>query len=104
MIATEEGVAGALSGAQGGVGIRQALRKVAEEAEKPEGGVEVQAKASEEIDIDRLTTDSEDAPVIRIVNLIMVQAIRENASDIHIERSEERRVGKEWRSRGGEEG
>ena len=85
MIATEKSVAEALSGVHGGVGINQALRDVVKEAEKPEGGVEVQAKTSEEIDIDRLATDSEDAPVIRIVNLIMVQAIRENASDIHIE-------------------
>ncbi len=85
MIATEKGVADALSGVHGGAGISQALRDVAREAEKPEGGVEVQAKTSEEIDIDRLTTDSEDAPVIKIVNLIMVQAIREKASDIHIE-------------------
>src|SRR5204862_6794516 len=86
MIATEKGVAEALSGVHGGVGINQALRDVVKEAEKPAEGVEVQAKASEEIDIDRLATDSEDAPVIRIVNLIMVQAIRENASDIHRER------------------
>ena len=85
MIATEKGVAEALSGVHGGVGINQALRDVVKEAEKPEGGVEFQAKVSEEIDIDRLATDSEDAPVIKIVNLIMVQAIREKASDIHIE-------------------
>jgi type IV pilus assembly protein PilB len=85
MIATEKGVADALSGVHGGVGISQAYRDVVKEAEKPADGVEVQAKISEEIDIDRLATDSEDAPVIKIVNLIMVQAIRENASDIHIE-------------------
>ena len=85
MIATEKSVADALSGAHGGVGINQALRDVVKEAEKPADGVEVQAKVSEEIDIDRLATDSEDAPVIKIVNLIMVQAIREKASDIHIE-------------------
>ena len=85
MIATEKSVADALSGVHGGVGINQALRDVVKEAEKPADGVEVQAKVSEEIDIDRLATDSEDAPVIKIVNLIMVQAIREKASDIHIE-------------------
>jgi type IV pilus assembly protein PilB len=86
MITTEKAVVDALSGAHGGVGINKALRDVVKEAEKPaEGGVEVQAKVSEEIDIDRLATDSEDAPVIKIVNLIMVQAIREKASDIHIE-------------------
>jgi type II secretion system protein E len=85
MIATEKSVTEALSGVHGGVGINQALRDVVKEAEKPAEGVEVQAKVSEEIDIDRLATDSEDAPVIKIVNLIMVQAIREKASDIHIE-------------------
>jgi type IV pilus assembly protein PilB len=85
MIATEKGVAEALSGVHGGAGINQALRDVVKEAEKPVDGVEVQVKASQEIDIDRLATDSEDAPVIKIVNLIMVQAIREKASDIHIE-------------------
>jgi type IV pilus assembly protein PilB len=85
MIATEKGVADALSGVHGGANMGQVLRDVVREAEKPEGGIEVQAKASEEIDIDRLATDSEDAPVVKIVNLIMVQAIREKASDIHIE-------------------
>ena len=47
--------------------------------------VEVQTAKNEEIDLDRLATDSEDAPVIKIVNLILVQAIKEKASDIHIE-------------------
>ena len=85
MIATEKGVMDALSGAHGGGDMGQMLRQVKEEVERPGEGVEVQAKASEEIDIDRLATDSEDAPVIKIVNLIMVQAMREKASDIHIE-------------------
>ena len=62
----------------------QVLKQVAEEAAK-RGDVEVQAAKSEEIDLDRLATDSEDAPVIKIVNLILVQAIKEKASDIHIE-------------------
>ncbi len=39
----------------------------------------------EDIDLDRLANDSEDAPVIKIVNLILAQAIKEKASDIHIE-------------------
>jgi type IV pilus assembly protein PilB len=85
MIATEKGVADALSGAHGGgTDMSQVLRRVSDEAVDP-ANVEVQAIRSEEIDIDRLATDSEDAPVIKIVNLIMVQAIREKASDIHIE-------------------
>jgi type II secretion system protein E len=39
----------------------------------------------EEIDLDRLAVESEDAPVVKIVNLILVQALKEKASDIHIE-------------------
>jgi type IV pilus assembly protein PilB len=85
MIATEKAVMDALSGVHGGADMGQVLRQVKEEVEKPVDGVEVEAKSSEEIDIDRLTEDSEDAPVIKIVNLIMVQAMREKASDIHIE-------------------
>jgi type IV pilus assembly protein PilB len=85
MIATEKGVTDALSGVHGGAEMGHVMRQVKEEVEKPIDGVEFQAKATEEIDVDRLAEDSEDAPVIKIVNLIMVQAIRDNASDIHIE-------------------
>ena len=49
------------------------------------GEVEVHVAKHEEIDLDRLTADSEDAPVIKIVNLILVQAMKEKASDILIE-------------------
>src|SRR5207245_7189332 len=52
MIATEKGVAEALSGVHGGVGINQALRDVVKEAEKPESGVESQAKVDEGFDIE----------------------------------------------------
>ena len=62
----------------------QVLKKVAEEAVQA-SDVQVQAAKREEIDIDRLATDSEDAPVIKIVNLILAQAVKEKASDIHIE-------------------
>jgi type II secretion system protein E len=64
--------------------MKEVLRQAAEEAAK-DGDIEVEQKKNEEIDLDRLATDSADAPVIKIVNLILVQAIREKASDIHIE-------------------
>src|SRR3954451_6688990 len=87
MIATEKSVSDALAGVHsGGANMKQVLRQAAEEAAKEAGdNVEVQSKASEEIDLDRLAHDSADAPVIKIVNLILVQAIKEKASDIHIE-------------------
>src|ERR1041385_1917409 len=86
MIATEKAVSDALAGVHhGSAKMAEVLKQVAEEAANADD-VEVQSKKNEEIDLDRLATDSEDAPVIKIVNLILV-------------RSEERRVGKECRSR-----
>src|ERR1700731_50843 len=85
MIATERAVAEALSGAHGAGNMSEVLKQVAEEAAQGADSVEVQAAKREEIDLDRLAHDSEDAPVIKIVNLILAQAVKEKASDIHIE-------------------
>ena len=86
MIATERAVADALSGIHGGgTNMSQVLRQVAEEAAQSAESVEVQSAKREDIDLDRLASDSEDAPVIKIVNLILAQAVKEKASDIHIE-------------------
>src|SRR5438445_7611497 len=85
MIATERAVNEALSGVHGAGNISQAMKKAADEAAQSAESVEVQANKREEIDLDRLTHDSEDAPVIKIVNLILAQAVKEKASDIHIE-------------------
>jgi type IV pilus assembly protein PilB len=85
MIATEKAVTETLAGMHaGGANMTQVLRQVADEVAQ-NADVEVQTAKNEEIDLDRLATDSEDAPVIKIVNLILVQAIKEKASDIHIE-------------------
>src|SRR5712691_1849155 len=83
MITTERAVGDALSGVHSaGANMSEVLKQVADEAASD---VEVQQQKREEIDLDRLATDSEDAPVIKIVNLILAQAIKEKASDIHIE-------------------
>ncbi|HEX8280200.1 MAG TPA: GspE/PulE family protein, partial [Chthoniobacterales bacterium] len=85
MIATEKAVADALAGVHGSsTNMSAVLRQVAEDAANS-ADVEVEKAKHEEIDIDRLAADTEDAPVIKIVNLILVQAIKEKASDIHIE-------------------
>ena len=88
MIATERAVADSLAGVHAGGGNMSAvLKQVAEDAANAASNTDVQVEKTkhEEIDIDRLTQDTEDAPVIKIVNLILVQAIKEKASDIHIE-------------------
>ena len=62
MIATERAVSDALSGVHAAsTNMSEVLKQVAEEAS---GDVEVHAQKREDIDLDRLATDSEDAPVI----------------------------------------
>lgn len=92
MIATERAVNEALSGVHSATGaIDEVMKKAAAEAAKTaaEEDVEVEGnKGREEIDLDRLAASSEDGPVIKIVNLILVQALKDRASDIHIEPAE----------------
>lgn len=61
---------------------------------------QVAADISEEIDLDQiaealsepedLLESEDDAPIIRLINALMTQAVKENASDIHIEPLESR--------------
>ena len=82
MITTERAVMEALSGVNSaGHQMEQMIQEVARDA----GETEIVTQKREEIDLDRLAHESEDAPVIKIVNLILVQALKEKASDIHIE-------------------
>src|SRR6267378_633060 len=85
MIATERAVTDALSGVHGTGNMTEVMKQVSEQAVQAGDSVEVQGAKREEIDLDRLAHDSEDAPVIKIVNLILAQAVKEKASDIHIE-------------------
>jgi type IV pilus assembly protein PilB len=39
----------------------------------------------EEVDLDKLNASAEEGPVIKLANLILVQAIKDRASDIHVE-------------------
>ena len=47
--------------------------------------VELAKEKNEEINLDKLVESSEEGPVIKLVNLMLVQAIKDRASDIHIE-------------------
>jgi type IV pilus assembly protein PilB len=42
-------------------------------------------ESAEEVNLDRLAASSEEAPVIKLANLIILQAIKDRASDIHLE-------------------
>src|SRR5207302_8218718 len=80
---TERSVTEALSGVNSA---SQQMEQMLQEAAKESvAEAEIVQNKREEIDLDRLAHESEDAPVIKIVNLILVQALKEKASDIHIE-------------------
>jgi type IV pilus assembly protein PilB len=81
LISTEKAVADFLNNAhtQASEGIDQILKDV----EVPD--VEVANERQEEINLDQLVESGEEGPVIKLVNLMLVQAIKDRASDIHIE-------------------
>jgi type IV pilus assembly protein PilB len=47
--------------------------------------IEVTRQVDEQINLDQMAASAEEAPVIKLANLILVQAIKDRASDIHIE-------------------
>ncbi len=47
--------------------------------------VEISEEKVEEVNLDQLAASSEEAPVIKLANLILVQAVKDHASDVHIE-------------------
>ena len=55
------------------------------EAEEGADDVEVSREAVEEVNLDQLAASGEEAPVIKLANLILVQAVKDRASDVHIE-------------------
>src|SRR6266850_160647 len=89
MIASEKSIVEKLhdleSGKTGSMeDIIQDAQKKAEDAAEAEG-LETVKETTEQVNLDQLAASSEEGPVIKLANLILVQAIKERASDIHIE-------------------
>ena len=55
------------------------------EAEADAENLEVASQSNDTADLSQLAASTEEAPVIKLANLIIVQAIKDRASDIHIE-------------------
>ncbi|HEY1788860.1 MAG TPA: ATPase, T2SS/T4P/T4SS family, partial [Verrucomicrobiae bacterium] len=55
------------------------------ETEEETGTVETVRETNEEVNLDQLAASSEEAPVIKLANLVVLQAIKDRASDVHIE-------------------
>ncbi len=81
LISTEKAVVDFLNNAQtqASGGIDEILKDV------DVSDVELAKEKQEEINLDQLVESSEEGPVIKLVNLMLVQAIKDRASDIHIE-------------------
>jgi len=83
-IATEEDIVRAMgrlytSSAE----VAEAISELVQKAEATE--VEVEEKREEEISTAQLVDMADEAPVVRMVNMVIVQGVREGASDIHIQ-------------------
>jgi len=55
------------------------------EADADADSIEAVKEGMEEVNLDQLASSSGEAPVIKLANLIIVQAIKDRASDIHLE-------------------
>ncbi len=74
----------AIDSAKGG-SMEDIIQDAQKEAEEESSDIENVKETLEEVNLDRLAASSEEAPVIKLANLIIVQAIKDRASDIHLE-------------------
>ncbi|HEY5610494.1 MAG TPA: type IV-A pilus assembly ATPase PilB [Thermoanaerobaculia bacterium] len=61
------------------------LKRVMEDLQSSENADLEVLEEEEEIDVEALAQESEEAPVVKLVNLILTDAIKRGASDIHLE-------------------
>ncbi len=61
------------------------LKKVMEDLNEPAGDALTVLDEESELDLEALEKESEEAPVVRLVNIVLTDAIKRGASDIHIE-------------------
>ena len=85
MIASEKAITDKLNNHDAAKGGR--MEDIILDAQKRNGDEEVETvkEASEEVNIDQLAAAGDEATVIKLANIILVQAIKDRASDIHIE-------------------
>src|SRR5262249_32146784 len=65
--------------------IIQDVQKKKGDVDADADSLEISRESIEEVNLDQLAASSEEAPVIKLANLILVQAVKDRASDVHIE-------------------
>jgi type IV pilus assembly protein PilB len=88
MIAAEKAILEkltALDAAKGG-SMEEIIQNAAKQGVDEDGAnIETIKESNEEVNLDQLAASSEEAPVIKLANIIVMQAIKDRASDVHIE-------------------
>ncbi len=82
VIGPESEIREAINSYYGTAAHTQEIAKILEEV-KP--GDEVEIVEEEKIDVSEITEESQKAPIVKVVSLILNEAIKKRASDIHIE-------------------
>lgn len=84
LVAGESNIRTAIEKYYGAAANKDRLSSVLESLDVPDEAFEV-AKGEEEIDIGDLEKITEEAPVVKLVNVILHESVQRGASDIHIE-------------------
>jgi type IV pilus assembly protein PilB len=88
LIASEKSIAdklAAIDSAKGGGSMEDIIQDAQKLSDADPDTLEAVKETLEEVNLDKLAASSEEAPVIKLANLIIVQAIKDRASDIHLE-------------------
>jgi type IV pilus assembly protein PilB len=84
VVASELGIKAAIDNYYGSTSALE-LKKVMEDLQQAESADLEVLEEEEELDVEALAEGAEEAPVVKLVNLILTDAIKRGASDIHIE-------------------
>ncbi len=82
VVATEAGIKSSIAKYYS---LTSAIEKVMTSLQEDDKSVGVIHEEEEKIDVAKLKAEVEDAPVVKLVNLILTDAVQKGASDIHIE-------------------
>src|SRR5713226_7294600 len=85
VVASESSISEAIHKFYGEVESNEELTKVMKDLASEEGEALELAAEEAEMDLATLEKAAEEAPIIKLVNLVMIDAVRRGASDIHIE-------------------
>jgi type IV pilus assembly protein PilB len=85
VISTEDAITKALNGQFGVTAIAEVEGTVKDISATDFGPMDFDDAGEEEVSLDKLKEMVDEAPIVRVVNLIISQAINDKASDIHIE-------------------